>query len=122
MGFLDKIKLHFATNTIRKTCKVMIDSYKIMKPKNPGVSQQELYALALSLRLGWKRTDPLSFTQIIYNWPLTIEKSDKFKDVVVKVIGAETLKLPDKIPDPNLEAAILVIRKFVDEEFKDFKE
>lgn len=138
MEFFLKIKLYFARKTIRGICRLMIKSYKIVKQLNPGVSQQELYALVLSLRRpGWKRTGPFSFTYILDNIPLNIEKSDRFKDMVTKLIIAELFSKSDAekalryfsgIPHlhpPKFDKAARIalgIALVVGEEFKHFKE
>lgn len=117
MGFLDKLFSGVAKNTHRGTCKAMIGSYNKVKQQNPKTTKRELYALAFSLRPTWERESLSSFTFRKGETKLTIEKGDKFQDVVRNVIIIETI--PSFTSDPNY---FIEVAEVVNEEFKEFKE
>lgn len=122
MGFLNNIFSSFEKNTYRGICRAMIKSYNGVKKQNPDASSRELCALALSLRPTWKREKPSSFVFIRVSRNLIIEKNDKLKEVVRKIIIAETLPLGAS-RDPNfLMNTSRAISEVIDEGFKEFKE
>lgn len=124
MGFFDKIFSGLAKNTYKGICRAMINSYRKVKQQNPKVEKRELYALVLSLRPGWKRSNPASFTFKKGAQELTIDKDDVFENVVRGVIHLET-KPPglSMMRDPvSMTAYYNEVNEVVDEEFKDFRE
>jgi hypothetical protein len=90
MGFFTNIFSSFAISTYKGICKAMINSYNNTKKYNPGISRKELYALSFAMRPGWKRENPSSYTFGKGSNKITIENKDTFKDLVMKVIFAET--------------------------------
>lgn len=121
MGFLDNIFSSFEKSTYRGICRAMIKSYYKVKKQNPDASPRELYALALSLRPTWERKDSSSFTFTKGKIKLTIEKNDRFRDVVRNVIILETMPRGATRNQSFLIDSFREISEAIDEEFKELK-
>lgn len=121
MGLFSKIFSHFAQNTYRGICRVMIKSYAIVKHKNPTLPPMELYAQVLALRPTWKREGE-SFFFTRGRDRLEIKAIDKFNDVVRNIIILETMPAFSSYNQDYTITTLKEIVSVITEEFKNFAE